>query len=89
MFNRDRFHNQLAMNLGYQRLLNDNCYDLKVEETEDDAISVCIMGNGRRFNYKEPENDYESCIKNAPPVIREVINAVHKAYMEAQRPLCG
>lgn len=86
MFNKDRFHNQLALNLGYQRLLNDNRYNIKIEESKNGGISVCVIGFGKQILFEEPVTDYESSIQNTNPEIKEMIRAVHQAYIEAQRP---
>ncbi len=52
MFNKDRFHNKLALNLGCKRIIKDYRYDINVEYRENDIPIVHIKGpNNVNFEY--------------------------------------
>ena len=40
MFNKDKFHNQLALNLGYQRIVNDKRINISIDDKQylDDVL---------------------------------------------------
>ena len=84
MFNKDKFHNQLALNLGFERLLNDKRYEIKAIDV-DGVISVCIMWQGKQIIIKEPEIACEPLPKETTPEIEEIRNAVHQAYLDSQK----
>ena len=84
MFNRERFHNQLALNLGYERLLNDNRYEIRIIDADDD-ISICIMWQGKQIVINSQDNE-ELLNLDATPELMIIKNAVHQAYIDAQKP---
>ena len=84
MFNRERFHNQLALNLGYERLLNDNRYEIRIIDA-DDNISICIMWQGKQIIINSQDNE-ELLKLDATPELMIIKNAVHQAYIDAQKP---
>ena len=45
MFNRDRFHNQLAIDIGY-KLINDKRFTLEVEDSDDPLVTLKVQGHG-------------------------------------------
>lgn len=57
MFDKDRFHNQLALNLGCERILKAPRYSIKVEYNEQGTPVVSIMGlNNERIVFNASEN---------------------------------
>ena len=90
MFSKDRFHNALALNLGYQRIVNDKRINISIDDKQypdDVMISMNIDGFSSPICYKASEglsqkgmdcldeNDYDN--------IRVIIDAVHQAYKKA------
>lgn len=86
-FNIERFHNLLALNLGYKRILNKS-YDIKVKCDEQDIPVLYIKGSdGQTMSYNLAEG-YES-IRSSVKLedIREIIDAAHQAYIECTKEL--
>ena len=40
----ERFHNELAMRLGYERIVKDKRILISVEESEDPVVTLMILG---------------------------------------------
>lgn len=56
--NKERFHNQLALNLGYQRLVRFKHIDISIDDKQnpdDVMISISIDGFSRPLCYKASE----------------------------------
>ena len=92
MFNKDRFHNQLALNLGYQRIVNNKHINISIDDKQfcDDVIvSICVDGFPKPICYKASEglnqNDMACLDENGFEDIKIVIDAVHQAYMQATK----
>lgn len=84
MFDQERFHNELAMRLGYERIVKDKRIGISVEEGDDPCVTLSVEGYDD-FRFKA------SCCtdidQNALPEMREdvvdIMNAVHQAYVDA------
>ena len=90
MFNKDRFHNQLALNLGYQRIVNDKRITISIDDKQypdDVMISLCVDGLSSPICYKASEghsqNDLDCLDENDYDDIKIIIDAVHQAFNEA------
>ena len=90
MFNKDRFHNQLALNLGYQRIVNDKRITISFDDKQypdDVMISLCVDGLSSQICYKASEglsqDDMDCLDENGYDDIKIIAYAVHKAYTEA------
>ena len=90
MMNKDNFHNQLALNLGYQRLVKDKRINITVDDRQypdDMLISISIDGFSRSICYKASEwldqNDMDCLVDNGYDDIKMIVDAVHKAYIQA------
>ena len=90
MFNKDRFHNQLALNLGYQRIVNDKRINISIDEKQypdDVVVSIAIDGFSRPICYKASEglnqNDLDCLDENGYDDIEIIVDAVHQAYIQA------
>lgn len=88
MFNKDRFHNQLALNLGYQRIVNDKRITIDVDEADDPWVSLKIQGHSDEVCFKA-SGDANGVELNSIPVmqeeIKQIVDAVHQAYIRATR----
>ena len=81
MFNKERFHNQLALNLGYERLLKDSRYDIKVDYNDSDNPIVSVQGPGDlNILFKASEANSK---QDFGQEINEIIDAVQQAYIKA------
>ena len=82
--NIERFHNELAMRLGYERIVKDKRILIAVEEGDDPWVTLKIQGSDD-FRFKAScSSDVD---QNALPEMREdvldIMNAVHQAYVDA------
>ena len=93
MFNKDRFHNQLALNLGYQRIVNDKRINISMDDLQyfdDVMIFIHIDGFSYPICYKASEglsqNDMDCLDENGYDDIKVIVDAVHQAFNEAKKP---
>lgn len=80
--NIDRFHNQLALSIGY-KLINDKRFTLEVEDSDDPWVTLKVLGHDDiRFkaSVNPEDNDYEKREE-----IKEIVAAVHQAYFSASK----
>ena len=76
--NIERFHNELAMRLGYELILQDA---ISIEESEYPMVTLRPKGYDE-ISFKAsngPEVKYIQML----PELREIANAVHHAYIAA------
>ena len=92
MFDKDRFHNQLALNLGCQRIVNDKCINIAIDDKQyldDVMISISIDGLSKPICYKASEGlsqiDMDSLDENGYEDIKLIVDAVLQAYIDANR----
>ena len=90
MFYKERFHNQLALNLGYQRIINDRHINISIDDKQyhdDVLISISIDGFSKPICFKASvglaQNDMD-CLDEED--IKIIVDAVHQAYIQANRP---
>ena len=84
MFNKDRFHNQLALNLGCERILKDTRDSIKVEYDEQGFPVVSITGlNNERIVFNASENFEMDKRTDLTPDIKQIYDAVYQAYIQA------
>ena len=85
----ERFHNELAMRLGYERIVKDKRILISVEESDDPWVTLKIDGNeDLRFNASEELVEVKS-LKNHEmhDEIKRISDAVHHAYIESTREI--
>lgn len=94
MLDKDRFHNQLALNLGYQRIVNDKRINISIDDRQyldDVMISISIENFSKPISYRASEglsrNDMDSLNENGYEDIKIIVGAVHQAYIEANKSL--
>lgn len=84
--NKERFHNALALSLGYERIVKDKRITIQVDDAEDPWVTLKIQGypDVVRFKASDDTNGVESNkIPALQEEIRNIIDVVHKAYMLA------
>ena len=91
--NKERFHNQLALHLGYQRIVNDKHINISIDDKkypDDVMVSISIDGFSKPICYKASEglsqNDMDCLDENGYEDIKIIADAVHQAYIQAKRP---
>ena len=92
--NKERFHNQLALNMGYKRIINDKRVNISIDDKKfpDDAmISICIDGFSAPICYMASEgpsqNNMDCLDDNGYEVVKIIVDAVHQAYTEANKQI--
>ena len=53
--NIERFHNELAMRLGYERIVNDKRILISVEESDDPVVTLKVQG-GEDIRFKASDD---------------------------------
>lgn len=89
---KDRFHNQLALNLGYQRIINDKRINISIDDKQlpDDVIvSISIDGFSSPICYNASEgfsqNDMNCLDDNGCEDIKIIVDAVYQAFNDSTR----
>ena len=90
--NKKRFHNQLALNLGYQRIVNYKRINISIDDKlypDDVLISISIDGLSASICYMASEglsqNDMDCLDENGYDDINVIVDAVHQAYIDSIR----
>ena len=88
--NKERFHNQLALNLGYQRIVKDKRINISIDDkkyADDVMMFISIDGFSEPICYKASEglsqNDMDCLNENGYDDIKTIVDAVHQAYVYA------
>ncbi len=93
MFDKDRFHNQLALNLGYQRIVKEKRINIAIDDKQyldDVLVSISIDGFSKPICYMASEGLSQNNMDNLKEVhddIKEIADAVHQAYIDAETRL--
>ena len=88
--NKERFHNQLALNLGYQHIVNNKRINIAIDEykyPDDIMITISVDGFPSPIHYKASDslsqNNMDSVEKKDYKNIKIIVDAVHQAYLKA------
>lgn len=96
--NKDRFHNALALSLGYERIVNDKRFRFSIDDTvnpENPLVTIDVLDRKLNISFKASA-DSEEVLANMKPEqqnaiktldieaeIKEITNAVHQAFIKA------
>lgn len=85
--NIERFHNELAMQLGYERIVNDKRIQISVEDSDFPWVTLKIQGyDDIRFKASDNADDVElAFMPGMQNEIRTIMDAVHQAYLKSAR----
>jgi len=89
MFDKDKFHNELAMRLGYERIVRDNRILISVEESDDPSVTLRIQ-ECKDIRFKASGNADDIDLKVSLGMcddIQEIADAVHESYLVANKTL--
>ena len=84
----ERFHNELAMRLGYERIVKDKRISIAVEESDDPWVTLRVEGYDD-FRFKascSSEMNYDA-LPEMREEIKRISDAVHHAYIESTREI--
>ena len=89
IMNIERFHNELAMQLGYERIVKDKRILVSVDETDDPWVTLKVQGHDDiRFKASDNADDVElAFIPGIQNEIRTIMDAVHQAYLKSLEPI--
>ena len=86
--NIERFHNELALHLGYERIVKDKRILISVEESDDPWVVLKVQ-EYVDIRFKASEEIVEEMMPVMNPEMRDEIkrisDAVHYAYVESTR----
>ena len=84
--NRERFHNALALSLGYERIVKDKRITIEVDDADDPWVALKIQGHPDVVRFKAFDDANEMELNIIPAMkedIKNVAEAVHQAYIQA------
>ena len=94
MLDKERFHNQLALNLGYKRIVNDKRINISIDDKQypnDVMVSISIDGFSKPICYKASEgfnqNGMDCLDEGGYKDLKVIVDAVHQAYIKATTSL--
>lgn len=86
MFNKERFHNALALSLGYERIVKDKRITIDVDDSNAPCVTLKFQGCPEVVRFKASdeadavETDVEAGMLKE---IKVIVDAVHQAYEES------
>ena len=83
MFDKERFHNALALSLGYERIVKDKRITIHVDDSDDPWVTLKFLGCPEVVRFKDSG---ETVVENTPAMqdeINSIIGSVHQAYIQA------
>lgn len=87
--NKERFHNALALSLGYERIVKDKRITIEVDDSDDPCVMLNVQDYPEVIKIKGADTLSE--LKSIPTMqdeIRIIADAVHQAYIEANKQFC-
>lgn len=93
VFNSEKFHNQLALHLGYERIVKNKRFNIKIEDADVPMIRIDVVDTLLKINFRASETADE--VMNNPKMkalgledeINTIINVVHDAYIESTKEI--
>ena len=84
--NKERFHNALALSLGYERIVKDKRITIQVDDSDDLWVTLKFQGRPEVVRIKASGEADAALTVDASElrdVIKEIADAVHQAYVDA------
>lgn len=86
MFDKERFHNALALSLGYERIVKDKRITIQVDDNDDPWVTLKLQGSPEVVRFKA-SGEAEAVLTEETPELQKEIkgiaDAVHQAYIQA------
>ena len=86
MFDKERFHNALALSLGYERIVKDKRITIDVDDSDDPWVTLKIQGCPEVIRFKasgEADAVFEAGATEMQSEIQAIADAVHQAYIDS------
>ena len=87
--NKERFHNALALSLGYERIVKDKRFTIDVDDSDDPWVTLKIQGSSEFVRIKASGDADSTEIEAVPEMdneIKSIVVAVHQAFQRANEP---
>ena len=89
MFDKERFHNALALSLGYERIVNDKRITIDVDDSDDPCVTLKFQGCPEVVRFKASGAEDVALVEKTLALhdeIKNIIGSAHQAYIEACKP---
>ena len=86
--NKERFHNALALSLGYERIVKNKRFTIEVDDSDVPWVTLKLQGSPEVVRFKVSEKADAALVGKAPAMQDEIdyiADAVHQAYIQATR----
>ena len=84
--NKERFHNALALSLGYERIVKDKRITITVDDSDDPWVTLKFQGGPEVVRFKA-SGDADSALTAEKLELRDemkvIVDAAHQAYIQA------
>ena len=83
--NKERFHNALALSLGYERIVKDKRITIQVDDSDDPWVTLKFQGRPEIIKIKASCEADAALAADASELrddIKVIADAVHQAYIE-------
>ena len=83
--NKERFHNALALSLGYDRIINDKRVTIAVDDSDDPWVTLKFQSCPEVVRFKA-SGEVDVVVVSTPALndeINNIVDAVHQAYIQA------
>lgn len=84
--NKERFHNALALSLGYERIVKDKRITIQVDDSDDPWVTLKFQGRPEVIRIKASREVDAALAADASGLrddIKVIADAVHQAYVES------
>ena len=88
MFDKERFHNALALSLGYERIVKDKRISIEVDDSDDPWVTLKFQGRQEVVRFRasgEVDAAFAEIFPAMQGEINHIADATHQAYMEASK----
>ena len=88
--NKERFHNALALSLGYERIVKDKRIIIQVDDSDDPWVTLKFQGRPEVIRIKasdEADAVFPTDASELQDEIKEIAGVVHQAYIEASKTI--
>lgn len=85
MLDKERFHNTMALYLGYERIVKDKRITIDVDDSDDPCVTLKFQNCPEVIRFKASENN-DTVAEQIPFMqdeIKVIADAVQKAYIQA------